>query len=324
MPQQWASLNLATGAPIGRLAVTGLGCGVLGGSLSLSDGTTSTLLPNVQLTPTMAEDFGRSPKNFENSQEYRPLARDEHEALLPPDPQYPKDVDEESTLNAFHPLPPFYAHPRSRLHVAVSFLTGIVACLIVQFLICAVKNSAPIPSHVHTQASEHAGSTEVHQFPPSKPTNAFPSLFPSDIGYAGPTPTGAEPGLVATAPAYPLHTGAPNLLAPTFPSKHNSSGKDTSEFDLFKHWGNLSPWFSVERGGFGLDSSPEAPDTCRVTALHFLHRHGARYPTSYGAFSPYFSCLRHSDVLWSFLRWSRQLLIPSTQRCVWLDRFWST
>lgn len=184
---------------------------------------------------------------------------------------------------------PFYAHPRSRLHVAVSFLTGIVACLIVQFLICSVKNSTPIPSHIHTQASEQAGSTERHRFPPPKPTNAFPSLFPSNIGYAGPTPTGGEPGLVATAPAYPLHTGAPNLLSPIFSSNDNSSKKDY--FDIFKHWGNLSPWFSVERGGFGLDSSPEAPESCTITALHLLHRHGARYPTSYGRCCPdFFLC----------------------------------
>lgn len=256
------------------------------------------LTTTTQLTTTMAVptgDFVRTPKSAESGQEYRPLAQEEHEALLPQSSTYPKDEDPESIHNSFNHIPPFYAHPRSRLHVTVSFLVGVVACLIVQYLVCAVRNSAPIPTHVHTDASEHAGSTEVHQFPPSKPTNAFPSFFPSDVGHAGPTPTGAEPALVATAPAYPLHTGAPNLLAPTFSSKHNSSGKESPAFDLFKHWGNLSPWFSVERGNFGLDSTPEAPDTCQVTALHLLHRHGARYPTSYGMILILIEMRAHGD-----------------------------
>ncbi|KAJ3489520.1 hypothetical protein NLI96_g2067 [Meripilus lineatus] len=245
----------------------------------------------------MAEDYRRSPKNVSNGQEYTPLAQDEHEAFLASSPHYPKD--EESTLNSYNQAP-FYAHPRSRLHVAVSFLAGIIACLCVQFLICAVKNSTPIPSHVHTLASEHAGSTERHRFPPPKPTNAFPSLFPSDVGYAGPTPTGAEPALVATAPAYPLHTGAPNLLSPTFSSNDNSSKK--ASFDIFRHWGNLSPWFSVEKGGFGVDSSPEAPESCSITALHLLHRHGARYPTSYASYggpANFSSRLHNSASEWS-------------------------
>jgi hypothetical protein len=36
------------------------------------------------------------------------------------------------------------------------------------------------------------------------------------------------------------------------------------------------------RGAFGVHSGPETPHTCRVTGLHLLHRHGARYPTAWG------------------------------------------
>lgn len=42
-----------------------------------------------------------------------------------------------------------------------------------------------------------------------------------------------------------------------------------------------SPWYSVPSSTFGLpDASAEAPEGCRIVGLHFLHRHGARYPTS--------------------------------------------
>ncbi|KAJ3929080.1 MAG: histidine phosphatase superfamily [Lentinula lateritia] len=41
----------------------------------------------------------------------------------------------------------------------------------------------------------------------------------------------------------------------------------SDSWDLFKHWGNLSPWYSNERGTFGLDSGPRTPDTCRVTDM---------------------------------------------------------
>jgi hypothetical protein len=41
-----------------------------------------------------------------------------------------------------------------------------------------------------------------------------------------------------------------------------------------------SPWFSVPSSVFGLPhASPDPPKGCEVTGLHFLHRHGARYPT---------------------------------------------
>ncbi|KAI0665367.1 phosphoglycerate mutase-like protein [Trametes maxima] len=128
-------------------------------------------------------------------------------------------------------------------------------------------------------AAPDAGSTNVHHYPPPSPTNAFPSLFPSDVGHAGPTPTGAEPALVATAPAYPIHTGAPHLLGPEALRNHSKQ-----PFDIFRHWGNLSPWFSVGRNAFGVDAGPEPPQGCCVTGLHLLHRHGARYPTGQASF----------------------------------------
>jgi hypothetical protein len=164
------------------------------------------------------------------------------------------------------------------INYAIAFFSGVLACLIAQYVFCG---SACFSPHIvagtspYLHAASGVGSTGKQHFPPASPTNAFPSLFPTDVGYAGGTPTGAEPALVITAPTYPIHTGAPQLVVP--PQIHR---KGKTSYDLFKKWGNLSPWYSVERTAFGLDSSPEPPETCRITGLHFLHRHGARYPTA--------------------------------------------
>ena len=45
-----------------------------------------------------------------------------------------------------------------------------------------------------------------------------------------------------------------------------------------QHWGNLSPYFSVE--SHGLPEEQElVPEGCELDQLHWLQRHGARYPT---------------------------------------------
>ena len=169
------------------------------------------------------------------------------------------------------------------LHLLLAFVGGVIACLVAQYALhCLPCRPSTSTSSTNAQvlAPPFVGSTERHPFPPSSPTNAFPSLFPSNVGYPGDTPTGAEPGLVATAPAYPVHSGAAQLILPSVIG--GSSVGTNRTFDLLRKWGNLSPWFSVDRTAFGLDAHPEPPETCRVTGLHLLHRHGARYPTAYG------------------------------------------
>ncbi|KDQ54057.1 hypothetical protein JAAARDRAFT_38656 [Jaapia argillacea MUCL 33604] len=222
----------------------------------------------------------------------------EQQSLLPQHPR--SNNDDDITPTTATSTKSWLSNLRfSPLHLTVSFVGGIIGGVLAQHLICTAFPSSHPPSTYHDSydnyAPPHAGSSEVHNFPPPTPTNIFPSLFPTQVGYAGITPTGAEAALVATAPSYPIHTGAPALVVPAshfgekakdgHGGKHNGTGKgDKGKFDLFKHWGNLSPWYSVGRGTFGLDSGPEAPDGCRVTGLHFLHRHGARYPTSYASY----------------------------------------
>ncbi|KAG8894794.1 hypothetical protein FRB99_000985 [Tulasnella sp. 403] len=164
------------------------------------------------------------------------------------------------------------------LSVAVAFIAGVVACLGVERLVQHFQNRGHINSITPGSLVADAQTqleNPAHHFPPSHPTNAYTSLFPTDVGYAGPTATGNEAGAAATAPAYPVHTNTPQLVGPA------KLGGQKGQFDVFKYWGNLSPWYSVSSAEYGLpETSPEAPETCKITGLHFLHRHGARYPTS--------------------------------------------
>ena len=226
--------------------------------------------------------MSRSP-DVERGAEYKPLPNDEEAA-------------ESETLLGTRDQDLADSQPRQSClvqkrfggwHLGLAFLGGVLAsaCLSALFpSLCApfsrATTSASSSDSVNIAAPPYVGSTERHNYPPTSPTNADTSLFPTNVGYAGATPTGAEPAVIATAPSYPVHTGAPVLVAPE--TKGGAKGSSKDGFDVFKYWGNLSPWYSIKRGTFGVDSSPEAPEQCAVTGLHFLHRHGARYPTAWG------------------------------------------
>ncbi|TFY63429.1 hypothetical protein EVJ58_g3259 [Rhodofomes roseus] len=128
-------------------------------------------------------------------------------------------------------------------------------------------------------ASAFAGSTMSAVYPPPGATvTTDESYFPDaeQVGYPGPTPTGAEAEAIATAPVAALNTNAYPLVAPQTPY----SGTGTP-FQVIRFWGNLSPWFSVGSDAFGLPTAdPQIPSGCELEQVHLLHRHGARYPTS--------------------------------------------
>ena len=77
-------------------------------------------------------------------------------------------------------------------------------------------------------------------------------------------------GLIVTAPAMPMYTP----ISPLIPPK-----ADKESFYVPNHWGNLSPYHSVKSHGLP-ESSQLIPDGCELDELHWLQRHGARYPTS--------------------------------------------
>ncbi|KAI0756702.1 phosphoglycerate mutase-like protein [Daedaleopsis nitida] len=132
---------------------------------------------------------------------------------------------------------------------------------------------------VPQSASTFAGSTVSAVFPPPNATDTSVSTYfpnPEEVGFPGPTPTGDEPWVLATAPAAPKKEDVYPLV--------NPAGTQTSlkkpSFNPMRYWGNLSPWWS-QQGSWGLpDASAVVPSGCELTQVHLLHRHGARYPTS--------------------------------------------
>ena len=106
------------------------------------------------------------------------------------------------------------------LHIFLAFILGI---FISQTTICRTncltktcKLQTSEQDAISMFAPPIVGSTSVHHFPPPSPTNAYPSLFPSNVGHGGETATGGEPAVAATAPAHAaLHTGqCSNLRGP--------------------------------------------------------------------------------------------------------------
>ncbi|KAI1790015.1 phytase [Ganoderma leucocontextum] len=188
----------------------------------------------------------------------------------------------------------------SARHVLLAYALGCLSATLFPLFLPPLTSSLHSIPPARSQPSAFPRpqrSTSIHHYPPPSPTNAFPSLFPSDVGYPGPTPTGAEPALVATAPSYPIHTGASHLLPPQVLTNHTHPA-----FNIFSHWGNLSPWFSVHPHAFGSHSTVDPPKRCRITALHLLHRHGARYPTGsapYGGPAKFSARLRTASPSWA-------------------------
>ncbi|KAG1871757.1 histidine phosphatase superfamily [Suillus subalutaceus] len=168
------------------------------------------------------------------------------------------------------------------LRVGAAFFAGFFVCLAVVAQYVSSNQSCLSFSLFTALLPTHVGAPEWHEYPLAEPTNVFPSMFPSNVGHPGPTQAGAEPGVAATAPSYPLHSGVVHLVSPTRFSQDNAKAR-TKDFNIFRSWGSLSPWYSIQRGKFGIDSGPEAPDTCNITGVHLLHRHGARYPADYSS-----------------------------------------
>ncbi|KAG2159736.1 histidine phosphatase superfamily [Suillus bovinus] len=133
-----------------------------------------------------------------------------------------------------------------------------------------------LPFCTAESASSYAGSTVVDSYPPPGAIKtAVDAYFPdgSQVGYLGPTSTGAEPAAIATAIPFSKAENAFPLSRP-----NSADGADIA-FDVMRHWGNSAPMYSVE--SFGLPgASPIIPEGCGINAVHLLMRHGARYPTS--------------------------------------------
>jgi hypothetical protein len=131
---------------------------------------------------------------------------------------------------------------------------------------------------------------------------ANPTLFPgeSQVGYPGVTQTGIEANAIETAPAYPQYTGAVSHFPLVADQPQDVDANTNTPVDIFKYWGNLAPWYSVPSSAYSTDetanATPLIPDTCDITQVNILYRHGARYPTSGAAPSAFAARLRTAVV----------------------------
>lgn len=111
-------------------------------------------------------------------------------------------------------------------------------------------------------------------------SGATETLFPTNIGFGGATSTAAAPFLLQTDFAGAV-TGTqttqhmyPNPIETSVQS-FDHSPKDKNIYEMF---GTLSPYFVSEEGwgvyNYGM------PEQCRIEQVHFLQRHGSRYPDS--------------------------------------------
>lgn len=154
----------------------------------------------------------------------------------------------------------------------MSLKTGLCLLGAIPFASAAAWGGTPV------RASSFVGSTATFAFPPPNVTATVPDPnFPdgSEVGFAGPTPTGDEAAAIATAATFTPFDNTYPLVQP------DTSDQKSSQFNVFHSWGNLAPWFSVPSSEFGLPhASPLVPEGCGINQVFLLHRHGARYPTA--------------------------------------------
>jgi hypothetical protein len=110
-----------------------------------------------------------SKQDVELGSAYDNVVEPEREFLLP------------SHLHSSEPSLPTTATPQYTLvHLVCAFVGGVALCIGARFLLDISAIAGPPPQgDVIVQAPPYVGSTEVHQFPPASPTNAFPDLFPT-------------------------------------------------------------------------------------------------------------------------------------------------
>ncbi|CAO1626521.1 unnamed protein product [Sympodiomycopsis kandeliae] len=103
----------------------------------------------------------------------------------------------------------------------------------------------------------------------------IPFTFPDDVGYPGPTEPGSPSDLADEDKVIDSRPMPPN-----FPVETRLPESLYGSFDPFLHMGPLTPYRSSD--GWGVDDTQYhiVPETCQIEQVHYLSRHGSRYPTS--------------------------------------------
>lgn len=103
----------------------------------------------------------------------------------------------------------------------------------------------------------------------------IPFTFPDDVGYPGPTEKGSPADLAEEDHVIDSRPMGPLPVETRLPESLYGS------FDPFQHMGPLTPYRSSS--GWGVDDTQYhvLPQRCSIDQVHYLSRHGSRYPTSY-------------------------------------------
>lgn len=118
-------------------------------------------------------------------------------------------------------------------------------------------------------------------------TGASPNNpFPTNVGYLGTQRNGTAPFLAVTDRL----NGT--LKDSAYENRFNATDDDSGDFNLFQYLGNTSPYFSSPIFADFQEENAVLPENYTVSQVHILHRHGARYPTSYSTEgAPYFGAV---------------------------------
>lgn len=149
-----------------------------------------------------------------------------------------------------------------------------VAVLLVNAQTAPSSGSASGPG-----AASYAGqSSHDGYLTASEPASLFPAE--SIVGYAGATPTGAEPFAIQTASPRSFQN-YPKVDENFYPLFRPVASDGNSSFNPMIHWGNLGPRYSVDPNFYNLSSaSPVVPSGCAIDQVQIVMRHGSRYPSS--------------------------------------------
>lgn len=104
---------------------------------------------------------------------------------------------------------------------------------------------------------------------------SIPYTFPDDVGYPGPTEEGKPAELAEEDQVIDSRPMGPLPVETRLPESLYGS------FNPFLHMGPLTPYRSSD--GWGVDDVKHhvLPQGCHIEQVHYLSRHGSRYPTSW-------------------------------------------
>ncbi|SPO28999.1 related to 3-phytase A precursor [Ustilago trichophora] len=147
--------------------------------------------------------------------------------------------------------------------------------LALQALVASAVVSAALLPRDSTPSSNNASA-------PTSISSSNP--FPTNVGYAGTVKYGASPFLAVTdrIPGELKDSSIETRWKPL-------NATEDCTYNIFHHLGNESPYFSSPIFAEFQKEHARLPEQCTVKQVHILHRHGARYPTSYATEgAPYF------------------------------------